>query len=108
MAERPVDAVFMALSDPTRREVLRRLADGPANPTELAGELPVSRQAVSKHLDVLRQAGLVASARDGRERRYRLTPAPMADAASWMADVGARWDARLDKLRRQFDPQGGA
>lgn len=104
MAERPVDAVFMALSDPTRRKVLRRLAEGPANPTELAGELPVSRQAVSKHLEVLREAGLVASARDGREHRYRLTPAPMADAASWMADVGARWDARLDKLRRQFNP----
>ena len=103
MAERPVDAVFMALSDPTRRKVLQRLADGPANPTELAGELPVSRQAVSKHLEVLREAGLVASARDGREHRYRLTPAPMADAASWMADVGARWDARLETLSRQFN-----
>ena len=103
MAERRVDAVFMALSDPTRREVLRRLADGPANPTELAGELPVSRQAVSKHLEVLREAGLVAGSRDGREHRYHLTPGPMADAASWMAEVGSRWDRRLDRLRRQFE-----
>ena len=93
----------MALSDPTRREVLRRLADGPANPTELAGGLPVSRQAVSKHLEVLREAGLVSGSRDGREHRYRLTPGPMADAASWMAEVGSRWDERLDRLRRQFD-----
>ncbi len=69
MADRPVDAVFMALSDPTRRAVLRRLADGPASPTELAGQLPVSRQAVSKHLDVLREAGLVEGARSGREHR---------------------------------------
>ena len=103
MADRPVDAVFTALSDPTRREVLRRLADGPANPTELAGALPVSRQAVSKHLEVLRDAGLVAGARDGREHRYHLTPGPMADAASWMADVGRRWDERLANLRRQFE-----
>lgn len=92
----------MALSDPTRREVLRRLAEGPANPTELAGGLPVSRQAVSKHLEVLREAGLVEGSRAGREHRFRLTPGPMADAASWMADVGSRWDERLENLRRQF------
>lgn len=103
MADRPVDAVFGALSDPTRREVLRRLADGPANPTELAGELPVSRQAVSKHLEVLRQAGLVAYARAGREHRYRLTPEPLEDAASWMAEVGDRWDRRLQALRKQLE-----
>ena len=103
MGDRPVDAVFMALADPTRRAVLRRLADGPANPTELAGELPVSRQAVSKHLEVLREAGLVSGDRAGREHRYRLTPGPMDDAASWMADVGTRWDRRLADLRREFD-----
>ena len=103
MADRPVDAVFMALSDPTRRAVLRRLADGPASPTELAGQLPVSRQAVSKHLDVLREAGLVQGARAGREHLYRLTPEPMDDAAEWMADVGTRWDRRLAELRKQFE-----
>jgi len=103
--DRPVDAVFMALADPTRRAVLRRLADGPANPTELAGELPVSRQAVSKHLEVLREAGLVSGDRAGREHRHRLTPGPMDDAALWMADVGSRWDRRLDDLRREFQPE---
>jgi DNA-binding transcriptional ArsR family regulator len=103
VADRPIDAVFMALSDPTRRVVLRRLADGPASPTELAGGLPVSRQAVSKHLDVLREAGLVEGARAGRQHRYRLTPEPMDEAAEWMADVGSRWDRRLADLRRQFE-----
>jgi DNA-binding transcriptional ArsR family regulator len=103
VADRPIDAVFMALSDPTRRAVLRRLADGPASPTELAGGLPVSRQAVSKHLDVLREAGLVEGARAGRQHRYRLTPEPMDEAAEWMADVGNRWDRRLADLRKQFE-----
>jgi DNA-binding transcriptional ArsR family regulator len=103
VADDRVDAVFMALADPTRRAVLRRLADGPANPTELAGGLPVTRQAVSKHLDVLQEAGLVRGDRAGREHRYRLTPGPMGDAASWMADVGSRWDRRLEDLRKQFD-----
>ncbi|HEX2048716.1 MAG TPA: metalloregulator ArsR/SmtB family transcription factor [Acidimicrobiales bacterium] len=103
MADRPIDAVFMALSDPTRRAVLRRLADGPASPTELAGGLPVSRQAVSKHLEVLREAGLVEGARAGRQHRYRLTPEPMDDAAEWMAEVGGRWDRRLAELRKQFE-----
>jgi DNA-binding transcriptional ArsR family regulator len=98
-----VDAVFMALSDPTRRAVLRRLAEGPASPTELAGGLPVTRQAVSKHLEVLREAGLVDGARSGREHRYRLTPEPLDEAAEWMAEVGGRWDRRLAELRKQFD-----
>ncbi len=93
----------MALSDPTRRAVLRRLAEGPASPTELAGELPVSRQAVSKHLEILREAGLVQGARTGREHRYQLTPQPMDEAASWMAEVGSRWDRRLAELRKQFE-----
>ncbi|MGH9278540.1 MAG: ArsR/SmtB family transcription factor [Acidimicrobiales bacterium] len=101
--EKPVDAVFSALSDPTRRAVLRRLADGPASPTELAGDLPVSRQAVSKHLEVLRHAGLVESARAGREHLFQMTPGPMAEAADWMADVGTRWDRRLQALRQQFE-----
>jgi ArsR family transcriptional regulator, cadmium/lead-responsive transcriptional repressor len=99
---RDVGTVFAALSDPTRREVVRRLSeDGPVTLTELAARMPVSRQAVSKHLAVLRDAGLV-SATTGRGRRYRLTPGPLADAAGWMAEVGAEWDARLDSLRRHL------
>ncbi len=102
MSERPADAVFGALSDHTRRAVMRRLAEGPATPTDLAQGLPVSRQAVSKHLEVLREAGLVRSHRDGREHRYTLTPEPLADAVSWISAVGGRWDERLDALRRQL------
>ena len=102
MSERKVDAVFGALADPTRRAVMRRLAQGPATPSDLAGELPVSRQAVSKHLAVLRDAGLVTSARAGREHRFTLTPAPMAEAVSWMSTVSARWDDRLAALRRHL------
>jgi len=73
---------------------------GTATATELTDEVAVSRQAVAKHLQALAEAGLVAAERKGREQRYRLTPEPMADAVAWMADVGARWDGRLDRLRR--------
>ena len=98
-----VDDVFDALADATRRQVLRRLADGgPQTPTELADHLPVSRQAVSKHLDVLGRAGLVTSARSGRETRFTFRPEPLSDAADWMADVGATWDKRLDALKRRL------
>lgn len=101
--------MFAALSDPTRRAVVRLLADeGPRSATELAGHLPVSRQAVAKHLAALADAGLVELAEvEGREKRYRLTPAPFAHAAGWMAEVGGRWDERLDALRRHLDDEGG-
>jgi DNA-binding transcriptional ArsR family regulator len=96
-------AVFEALGDPTRREVMRRLAqDGPASATQLAADLPVSRQAVAKHLAALEDAGLVEGEREGRERRFRLTPAPLSEAAAWMVDVGAEWDQRLRRLRRRL------
>jgi DNA-binding transcriptional ArsR family regulator len=99
-----VDAVFAALSDPTRRSVLDRLARSPsASATELAAGLPVSRQAVVKHLQALDHAGLVTPTREGREVRYALTPAPLEDAVGWMVDVGAQWDRRLDRLRRQLE-----
>jgi DNA-binding transcriptional ArsR family regulator len=95
--------VFAALSDPTRRRLLDHLSRrGPASATELAGALPISRQAVSKHLALLEEAGLVAGERAGRERRFRLTPAPLSEAVSWITSVGAEWDDRLDALRRQL------
>ena len=100
MSDRNVEAVFSALSDPTRRSVMRSLSkDGPSTVTELAARLPVTRQAVAKHLDALEEAGLVASNLEGRGRRYRLTPRPMTSAMAWMADVGAEWDERLEALR---------
>ena len=93
-----VDAVFAALADPTRRAVIGRLAQEPLSASALAGELPVSRQAVAKHLAALQRAGLVEPRRAGRETHYVLTPAPLADAMDWMAQVGASWDQRLARL----------
>ncbi len=95
--------VFDALADPTRRRLVAMLGErGAASATELARELPVTRQAVVKHLGALVAAGLAASAREGREVRYRLTPAPLSEAAAWMAHVGAEWDERLAALDRHI------
>jgi DNA-binding transcriptional ArsR family regulator len=99
----PADSVFSALSDPSRRRLLETLAGSEsASLSELAGELPVTRQAVSKHLAALGEAGLVAATRVGRETRYRLTPEPLADALDWMERIGERWDARLARLREHL------
>jgi DNA-binding transcriptional ArsR family regulator len=97
------DAVFGALSDPTRRRLLSLLDDrGGASATELARDLPVSRQAVVKHLGTLADAGLVTSRREGRQVRFQPTPAPMSEAMAWMATVGAQWDERLAALQREL------
>lgn len=99
----PADAVFSALSDGTRRRLFALLGrSGEASATDLARELPVSRQAVQKHLGTLAGAGLVATRRSGREVLYRPTPAPMSDALAWMAEVGGQWDERLAALERQL------
>jgi DNA-binding transcriptional ArsR family regulator len=98
-----VDAVFQALADPSRRYVIETLAGrGPATVTELAADLPVTRQAVAKHLDTLRSARLVHPTRAGREVRYELTPGPLEDALDWMERVGGAWDERLEALRRHL------
>lgn len=96
--------MFSALADPTRRTIYQALSQSESSTaTELAAGLPVSRQAVVKHLQALAEAGLVASARQGREQRYRVTPAPLGDAMAWMLRAGARWDARLERLQRRVD-----
>ena len=97
-----LDAVFAALSDPTRRAVVRALGTAPTSASELAGRMPVSRQAIAKHLASLAAAGLVDSARDGRQVRYRLTPGAFGDAVDWMTEVGAAWDDRLAVLRERL------
>ena len=95
--------MFGALSDPTRRALLAAIARQPAaTATELASELPISRQAVLKHLTALADAGLLHRERSGREVRYRVTPEPLSDAVSWMAAVGGQWDERLAALERRF------
>jgi DNA-binding transcriptional ArsR family regulator len=108
-ADAAAGAVFAALADPTRRSLLETIADRPrATATELAGALPISRQAVNKHLAALADAGLLDRARAGREVRYSVTPGPLGDAVSWMAAVGGQWDERLAALGRQFEPPGQA
>jgi DNA-binding transcriptional ArsR family regulator len=92
--------VFAALADPTRREVFTLVAHGRARTaTELAAELPVTRQAVSKHPAILEDARLVDGERRGRTTRFHATPAPLSDAIAWMAEVGGEWDERLGRLR---------
>jgi DNA-binding transcriptional ArsR family regulator len=94
-----VDAIFDALGDPGRRGLVRAIAArGDATATELAAELPVTRQAVAKQLTALADAGLLQATRSGRETRYAVTPEPLGDAMAWMVDVGARWDDRLARL----------
>ena len=96
--------VFHALADPTRRHVVERLAErGSVTATEVASDLPISRQAVAKHLAALADAGLVEARREGRETRYRLEAEPLAGAMSWMAGVGGRWDERLAALRDRLE-----
>jgi DNA-binding transcriptional ArsR family regulator len=107
-----VEAVLAGLSDPTRRRLLDVLSlRGGATATEAAEELPVSRQAVVKHLAVLDRAGLVRSERRGREVRYAVRPAPLESTATWLAGLAAEWDARLAVIRRIAEegdgPAGG-
>ena len=103
MGDHPAGRVFSALADLTRRTVVEALATREtATATELAAELPVTRQAVSKHLTALSSAGLVASERRGRETHYRLTPHALDDALDWMERVGTQWERRLAALRSRF------
>jgi DNA-binding transcriptional ArsR family regulator len=107
MAVDPAGAVFGALAEPMRRRLLQTIAQHPATATELANELPISRQAVTKHLSSLSEAGLLQRERSGRDIRYRLTPEPLTEAMSWMADVGGLWDARLSRLSGLLRPSDG-
>jgi DNA-binding transcriptional ArsR family regulator len=108
-SEGRLDALFGALADPTRRQVIQALVtDGPGTATALARDLPISRQAVVKHLQALDAAGLVRSERVGREVRFRATTEPLREATSWIALVGAEWDDRLDRLRAGRAPGGPA
>jgi len=98
-----VDLVFAALGDPGRRALVQAVATrGDATATELASELPVTRQAVAKQLATLADAGLLHATRTGRETRYEVTPEPLEAAVAWMVEVGARWDERLAKLGRSI------
>ena len=99
------EQVFSALADPTRRAILAALAaDGPATATDLAGRLPITRQAIAKHLGLLADAGLVTAEPGERRRvRYRLHSAPMQVAQQFLAALARDWDGRLGALRDLLD-----
>jgi DNA-binding transcriptional ArsR family regulator len=96
-----VDELWAAVADPTRRRLLDALlVRGEATATTLAGDVPVTRQAVAKHLSVLERAGLVDSRRLGREVRYAVRPERLDAATEWLARVAAQWDERLGAIKR--------
>lgn len=104
-----LSATFAALSDPTRRAILARLAEGEATVNELAAPFEISLPAVSRHLKVLERARLITRAREAQWRRCRLAPAPLKQAAEWMERYRAFWEARFDALEdflaREAAPQ---
>jgi len=109
MGTRQVELVFDALGDPGRRALVASVAErGTATATELASELPVTRQAVAKQLSALADAGLLHATRVGRETRYTVTPQPLGDAAEWLVEMGGRWDERLAALGRSIARSRGA
>jgi DNA-binding transcriptional ArsR family regulator len=104
-AEAVAEEVFTALADPSRRAILAALAaDGPATATDLATRLPITRQAIAKHLALLSEAGLVAAEPGERRRvRYRLHSAPMQVAQQFLAALARDWDSQLDALKNHLN-----
>lgn len=96
--EERLSRTFAALADPTRRAILERLAVGEATVSELAGQFPITIQAVSKHLQALERAGLIARGREGQLRPSRLEPAPLEAAITWLATYGNLWTKSFDRL----------
>ena len=98
-----MDAIFAAVADPTRRVLLERLRSGSGlSIVELSVGLPMTRQAVTKHLDALRLAGLVRVRREGRERLHDLDAGPLEAVDDWLRPYAAAWDRRLDALRKHL------
>ncbi len=92
--------IFAALADPTRRSLLVNLAEhSPRTATQLAHDYPITRQGILKHLNILEEAGLVEVHQQGREKRYTLTPEPLDELEQWIEELGAKWDARLLRLK---------
>ena len=103
-ADARAGAIFAALADDTRRTVLGVVSQREsATATELTEVVPITRQAVAKHLGVLRDAGLVQAERVGRETRYRARSGALRPAATWIAETDAAWTARLDRIKSQAE-----
>jgi DNA-binding transcriptional ArsR family regulator len=107
MPGEPGDEVFAALADPTRRDILRTVSErGPMTATALTADVPISRQAIARHLGLLREAGLVQADRTGRETRFTARSEPLDDLAAWATATGRRWEARLARLRNSLNQNG--
>ncbi|HJE61855.1 MAG TPA: metalloregulator ArsR/SmtB family transcription factor [Nocardiopsis listeri] len=102
MADDPLSLTFAALADPTRREILARLAGGEATVNELAEPFDMSLQAVSKHLKVLEKAGLITRGRDAQWRPCRLEPAPLVEVDRWVDRYRDRWEERFTRLDEEL------
>jgi DNA-binding transcriptional ArsR family regulator len=101
------DDVLAAMADPTRRQLLATLAaTGPATATELAAGLPMSRQAISKHLAILHSAGLVARHKEGRDVRFAVRTQGLSQAAGWLAALATDWESRLAAIKRIAESGG--
>jgi DNA-binding transcriptional ArsR family regulator len=98
MATDQLSVIFGALADPTRRAILARLADGDATVTELAEPFSISLPAISRHLKVLENAGLISRSRSGQWRSSTLEAAPLREATAWMEQYRQFWDASFDRL----------
>jgi DNA-binding transcriptional ArsR family regulator len=98
VTEDRLSAIFAALADPTRRAILARLAEGDATVGELAEPFPISLPAISRHLKVLEQAGLIARSRNAQWRSSSLRAEPLREAVTWMEQYRQHWDESLDKL----------
>jgi DNA-binding transcriptional ArsR family regulator len=106
MTADPIGPVFAALADPTRRHVVETLVrEGSTSVPALRSALPISRQAIAKHLAALGDAGLIerAPTDSGREVRYRLRPGALAPASVWLDETAAAWDARLERLKQSVE-----
>jgi DNA-binding transcriptional ArsR family regulator len=98
-----MEPVFTAVADPTRRALLERLrTDGALSISDLADGMPISRQAITKHLDILRASGLIRARRAGRERLHELDAAPLREVEDWLRPYAEAWDERLAALRRHL------
>jgi len=97
-----MEAAFKALADDSRRTMLETLAEGPATAGELAALLPISRPGVSRHLRVLREAGLVEVRQDAQRRVYTLRPQPLAEVNDWLSRYLTQWEQRLDALHTEI------
>jgi DNA-binding transcriptional ArsR family regulator len=96
-----MDNVLLALSDQSRRTMLEELRRGPATVNELASIVPIARPGVSRHLRVLREAGLVAVRKDAQRRLYSLQPDPLAELDEWLGNYRAIWEQRMDALHTE-------